>query len=66
MKKGGARGAYIKPLMKALKAAGYEFARRNNSHFHYKAPGRPRITVPEKLDDIHIAKRIAKIAGVEL
>lgn len=66
MKTGGGKGFWFKPLTQALIDAGYELARRSNSHLHYKAPQRQPVTVPCKLDDVKIAKRLAKIAGVEL
>jgi len=64
MKTGGARGQHIKPLIEALELAGYSLLRRSSSHFIFKAPDRPHVTVPEKLDCIHTAKRIAKAAGI--
>lgn len=66
MKTGGAKGHYIKPLIFALERAGYDLARRSSSHFIYKAPDRPCGTVPQSLDSIKVAKKIAKVAGVSL
>ena len=66
MKTGGARGQHVKSLIDALESVGYTLARRSNSHFIYKAEGRQNITIPEKLEDRHLAKRIAKIAGASL
>lgn len=66
MKTGGASGHYINSLVSALELAGYSLVRRSSSHFIYKAPEHPCVTVPQKLDSIHIAKKIAKAAGVTL
>lgn len=66
MKTGGAKGQYIHQIVNALERAGYELSRRSSSHFIYKAPERPCVTVPQKLDSIKVAKKIAKVAGVSL
>lgn len=66
MKHGGAGGAHIKRVIKALEGAGYELSCRNNSRLHYKAPNRPHITIPKKLDDINTARHLARLAGVTL
>ena len=66
MKTGGSRGHFIKPVVAALEQAGYVLARRSTSHFIFKAPDRPNITVPQILDSINVAKKIAKAAGVTL
>jgi len=66
MKTGGSRGHYIHSLVLALERAGYSLVRRSSSHFIYVAPDRPHITVPQKLDSVNTAKKIAKAAGVTL
>jgi predicted RNA binding protein YcfA (HicA-like mRNA interferase family) len=66
VKTGGGRGHYLSPLVEALEQAGYSIARRSSSHFIFKAPERPCVTVPQKLDSVHVAKKIAKAAGVAL
>jgi hypothetical protein len=68
MKCGGAKGSFAKPLFEALQAVGYEVIDRSGggSHFKMRAPGRPQLIVPAKLDGIKIVKRIAKLAGVTL
>lgn len=66
MKTGGSRGHYIKSVVDALEQVGYTLSRRSSSHFIFKCPDRPCITVPQKLDSVHVAKKIAKAAGVHL
>jgi predicted RNA binding protein YcfA (HicA-like mRNA interferase family) len=66
MKTGGAKGHFINSVVLALERAGYSLARRSSSHFIYKAPERPCITVPQKLDSVKVAKKIARAAGVSL
>jgi predicted RNA binding protein YcfA (HicA-like mRNA interferase family) len=66
MKTGGARGLYIHRLVSAIEQVGYSLARRSSSHFIFRAPNRPNITIPQKLDCVHTAKKIAKVAGVSL
>jgi|HubBroStandDraft_2_1064218.scaffolds.fasta_scaffold4418121_1 predicted RNA binding protein YcfA (HicA-like mRNA interferase family) len=66
MRTGGGKGQYLTPLVEALEHAGYSLARRSSSHFIFKGPERPCITVPQKLDSVHVAKKIAKVAGVAL
>jgi len=66
LKTGGARGHFIKPVVEALESAGYVLARRSTSHFIFKAPDRPCITVPQILDSVNVAKKIAKAAGITL
>jgi predicted RNA binding protein YcfA (HicA-like mRNA interferase family) len=66
MRTGGAQGHYLKPLVEALEQAGYALHRRSSSHFIFAAPDRPHVTVPQKLDSVNTAKRIAKVAGVNL
>ena len=68
-------GSYHKPLMEALKEAGFILKRRAvSSHYvmqrpltdQLDRPPVPPIIVPNKLDFLKLAKRIAKAAGVEL
>lgn len=66
MKQGGAKGQHINSLVEALESAGYQLTRRSTSHMIFKAAGRQNITIPQKVDDRHLAKKIAKIAGVAL
>jgi hypothetical protein len=67
MKCGGAKGSLIRPLIEALEAAGYQLVDRpRGQHFKMWAPEKPPVFVPAKLDDRKLAKRIAKIAGVQL
>ena len=66
LKTGGGKGHYLNSIVLALERAGYSLARRSSSHFIYKAPERPCITVPQKLDSVKVAKKIAKAAGVVL
>jgi predicted RNA binding protein YcfA (HicA-like mRNA interferase family) len=66
MRTGGAKGSHIHSLVEALEEAGYSLARRSSSHYIFKAPDRPSVTIPEKLDDRHLARKIAKAAGVAL
>lgn len=67
-------GSYHKPLMEALKEAGFILKRRAvSSHYVMQRPLTDQLTgrqspiiVPNKLNSLKLAKRIAKAAGVEL
>lgn len=59
---------FFRPLIEAMEKAGFELLRRNpsGSHFIMTAPNRPHVTVPRKLGNHRLARRIAKVAGVAL
>lgn len=67
MKTGGGKGHYFKPLVEKMEAAGFVLiCRANNNHLKFKAPDRPVVIVPCKLEDRRVAHRIARIAGIAL
>jgi predicted RNA binding protein YcfA (HicA-like mRNA interferase family) len=61
------RNTFYKPLVRAIKAAGFELIRTNSGHAIYRsADAGTVITVPCKLDNHRLAKDIAKRAGAKL
>jgi predicted RNA binding protein YcfA (HicA-like mRNA interferase family) len=53
------------PLLKLLKAAGWELVRHGDRHDVFQNPEHPgSLTVPRKLADRNLGNRLLKIAGV--
>lgn len=57
------RTAFYKEIIQVVKEAGFEFARRNNSHEIYKKDGSAHIVIPRTIDDPKIYYRILKQAN---
>lgn len=60
------RTAFYKEAVQAVKEAGYELVRNNNSHYIYKKEGSANIIIPRKMDDPKIYHRILKQVGASL
>jgi predicted RNA binding protein YcfA (HicA-like mRNA interferase family) len=57
------KSGFFRPVVEALKAAGYEFQRVRANHHIFRAPQRPLISVPAKLDDRNLVQNILRRAG---
>jgi predicted RNA binding protein YcfA (HicA-like mRNA interferase family) len=54
---------FFSQVVDALKSAGFELVRKNNSHFIYQNGARRNIVVPAKMEDPLLAKRLIKRAN---
>lgn len=54
------RTTFYKEILQVVRDAGYEFARRNNSHEIYRKKDCAQIVIPRKMDDPRIYHRILK------
>lgn len=56
---------FYKPITDQLREAGWALLRTNRNHAKYLGPHGKMVTVPMKLDDPVLAKRLAKFAGIK-